>query len=634
LVSSISNSLVVAVLEFYRSKPTRKHSRAQSPDEMLAYAAMGYQAPTRQPLRHVQIGPFRMHIDDDIERLDADLESLFGPDWDHLEPASRQPAPADDNAWARMIGERILAVAAYLQRSARIPALTSGHLLEASVSRASPAPAWAFAAEVPVVDGVPPRISNGAYEQAIRTLAWCSSGADRPSASAFQDELEHRFVKPAGRALQETGKSGIFVAMGAFLADVPFAHIGSGRYLLGWGSRAVLTHRSSVGTDSAIGCKIATRKSLSADLLRIAGLPVPENHLVGSPEQALKAAERLAWPVVVKPNDRERGEGVTIGIRSEAGLRKAFAQARHLSQSVLVEKHVEGVCHRVLVVRGRVLLVVKRNPQQVEGDGARSIEALIDAKNLENQQKPPWARAAALPALSEIKEWLAARSLEPGHIPEEGEVVPLRPFESVLWGGHSEVITEHIHPENADICLRAAFLLGIDVAGVDLITTDISVPWRENGAVINEVNHAPLFAVKPQRKHLLREFVEAILPDGGRIPVHLVIGGREALKRGRDLQMARCADGERCFLTAGDSTLRPDGSVMPSTMDGLYGRTRSLLLDRTVDSIVMVAEDDRLLETGMPVDRLQSVDETCTDGNDWAHRLAVWARRFTQDGQA
>ncbi len=601
---------------------------------MLPSAPMGYQGPTRQPLRRVQIGPFRTHIDDNIERLDARLESLFGPDWDHLEPVARQPAPTDDNVWARMIGERILAVAAYLQRCARIPAMTSGQLLEANVLRTPPSPEWAFAAEVPVVDGVAPRISNGAYAQAIRTLAWCSSGADHPGAGAFQDELEHIFVKPAGRALQETGKSGIFVAMGAFLADVPFAHIGSGRYLLGWGSRAVLTHRSSVGTDSAIGCKIATRKSVSADLLRIAGLPVPENHLVGSEEQAVKVSKRLAWPVVVKPNDRERGEGVTIGIRSEAGLLEAFAQAKHLSPSVLVEKHVEGVCHRVLVVRGRVLLVVKRNPQQVEGDGSRSIEALIDAKNLENQRKPPWARAAALPAASEITEWLAARGLEPGHIPEQEEVVPLRLFESALWGGQPEVVTERIHPENADICLRAAALLGIDVAGIDLITTDISVPWQENGAVINEVNHAPFFAVKPQRKHLLREFVEAILPDGGRIPVHLVIGGESAFERGRELQAARCADGERCFLTVGNATLRPDGSVMPSTMDGLYRRTSSLLLDRTVDSIVMVAEDDSLLETGMPVDRLQSVDETCTDGNDWAHRLAVWARRFTQGGQA
>lgn len=213
-------------------------------------------------------------------------------------------------------------------------------------------------------------------------------------------------------------------------------------------------------------------------------------------------------------------------------------------------------------------------------------------------------------------------------VPAKGEVVPLRDFESMQWGGHSEVVTDRIHPENAELCCRAAALLGIDVAGIDLITSDIGKPWNENGGVINEVNHAPFFGAKPERKHLLREFAENLLPEGGRIPLDLVIGGQGAIERGRELQKERCTRQERCFLVADGCTVRPDGSLLATTAKGLYLRARALLLDRNVDSIVLVAENDRLLETGLPVDRISTLDASIAASEPWAQRLCAWANRF------
>jgi len=580
-------------------------------------------------MQRVRIGPVDLPADPDFAQIDARLEELFGAHWNHLETPRRPSQSADaETATAKGIGERVLAVAAYLQLSARIPVLSSGQLLKLFMSGARTAPRWTFDANVPRVAGVAQSITLGAFRCAIRTLQWCSQADAGAQPAWVQEELDRKFVKPASRALSETGKSGISIATGAFLAGIPFEYIGSGQYLLGWGSKSLRTQRSSIATDSLIGSKLATSKSAATWQLRLAGLPVPDHRLVKSDVDSLAAASELGWPVVVKPNDRERGEGVSVNIGSEAGLSAAFARARKFSSRVLVEKHVAGVCHRVLVVRGHVLMVVKRNPQQVEGDGKRSIAELIDAKNHDNLRKAPWARAAAWPAASELIDWLASRGLTPESVPAADEAVSLRPIESVTWGGHSELVTEHMHAENADLCIRAAALLGIDVAGVDLITRDIAVPWYENGGVVNEVNHAPFFAVKPERKHLLRQFVEALLPAGGRIPVDLVIGDELALERGRELQQKRCAKAMRCYLVSATSTLRPDGSQLGTTATGLYERTRALLLDPRVDAIVMVAQDDGLLTTGLPVDRLALVDTTFAAGHPWAQKLAAWASRF------
>src|SRR5262249_13728182 len=124
-------------------------------------------------------------------------------------------------------------------------------------------------------------------------------------------DLDVRVVEPL-QARVAGGKSTVPVLAAAHRLGMPFIHLGAGVYQLGWGSRARRLDRGSTGGDSAIGARLAQHKTLCAELLRMAGLPAPEHVVAVDEGEALQAAAKLGWPVVVKPTDRDRGEGVTV----------------------------------------------------------------------------------------------------------------------------------------------------------------------------------------------------------------------------------------------------------------------------------------------------------------------------------
>jgi cyanophycin synthetase len=276
--------------------------------------------------------------------------------------------------------------------------------------------------------------------------------------------------------------------------QIPFMHLGGGVYQLGWGKHLQLIDRSATVADAAIGARVAQDKAVSALFLRRAGMPAGIHQLVRTQDDALAAAQRLGWPVVVKPADRERGEGVSVQVRDAAALVKAFALALQCSKSgrILVEKQVEGVCHRLFIAHGKLLYAVKRWPRSVFGDGVHTVAALVDqAQALENE-RAPWLREPAYPRDDLTLQALRQQGLDWASVPAAGRRVHLRDIESTQWGGWDEEVSHQLHPDNLAIALHAAQLLGLSVAGVDVISSDITQPWHQNGAIINEVNHAPL----------------------------------------------------------------------------------------------------------------------------------------------
>jgi cyanophycin synthetase len=303
---------------------------------------------------------------------------------------------------------------------------------------------------------------------------------------------------------------------------------------------------------------------------------------------------------------------VTIGIDSIEKLRAAYKTARKLSPQVLVERQVPGVCHRIFIARGRVLYAVRRDPRSVFGDGTQTVASLIEAANLANLARPPWDRSETWPADELAVATLAAQGLAMESVPANGRKVALRPIESTRWGGDDEDMSTTIHPENARLAEAAARLLGLENAGIDLMTVDITQPWHRNDAVINEVNFAPtLGAAEISRRHV-PEFIRRHLGgDGGgdgRIPIHVVIGaGTEAEDKARSIQQTLTHRGLRCWVTGARATLDSSGAPHALAVDGLFARVHALLLNATVDAIVMVVEDTALLSTGLPIDRIDEV---------------------------
>lgn len=514
--------------------------------------------------------------------------------------ADREGAALDKQAIRLMW--RVMQVAAELLRAARIPVFEPGRILSCRPDADKPG-AWLGVIAVPHVDFIPAEATHLAYNWAISLVLEMAAASERPSRpEALYLQLEERVLQPL-RAALPAGKSSIHLLRTARDCDVPWRHLGSCVFQLGWGRHALRIRRSKVETDSLIGAETAQHKFVAAQWMRQAGLPVPDHYLVWDEGGALQAAQSLGGRLVVKPVDCDRGEGVTVDVDSLAAVRDAFRYAAQFSKQVLVERLIPGVCHRLLVVRGQVLYTVKRQPIAVEGDGRMTIAECIQAINERQQDAPVWNRPPPYPMDDLARAALGRAGLTMDSVLGKGQWAALRRIESTQWGGLDVDYSTTLHADNAAIAIRAAALFGLDIAGIDIISPDITRPWHENGAAINEVNLAPLLGASQSSLDTLHALMGRLMGGDGRIPIGVVVGARNAAIRARALQQQWIAKGHACYVSSHEETVAPDGSMMPLAARGLFARSMALLMNKDVGALILVAHTDELLDTGLPVDR-------------------------------
>lgn len=467
---------------------------------------------------------------------------------------------------------------------------------------------WHAVISMPAVDHVPAQVYEIALGAASRATAWMMTQA--PTAASREmlfAKLKQEAIEPI-KQRASGGKSTMPLLRAAHARGIPFRSLGGGIYQLGWGAKGRLTDRSTNDRDAAIGLKLAQSKPLSAQALRLAGLPAPIHRVVTSAADARAAADRLGWPVVVKPADLDRGEGVSVDVDATR-LDAAFEEAHRLSRTkqVIVERQVEGVCHRLFLASGRLLYAVKRLPIGVHGDGRRSVEALVSAELAAQALLPPWRRSELRPIDDLARAAISAAGLVESSVPEAGRFVPLRRIESTAWGGVDEEVTDKVHPENLRVALAAAELLGLDVAGVDIISPDISEPWHRNGAIINEVNFAPLLGGGEISRRYVGTYLARLLEGDGRIPVEAFLGGEAAWLAALDRRKALGGDGAGIFVTSAERTLDGNGQEIAMPFKSLHRRTRALLLSRRVHALLLVVQDNEFLHAGLPVESIDSL---------------------------
>ncbi len=529
-----------------------------------------------------------------------------------LDAFAGDPADLEPGVTQRAVVEgllkRVSVLVPTLLQAARVPVFDVG-ILEAIQESATSPLVWTATLAVAKIDLIPVKCYSIAIQEAIHILLWAArTPPTDENRRVLHATIQKRVIEPVQR-LMGAGKSTVHVLRAAYQLDMPFRHIGAGVYQVGWGSNSRRVDRSTTGNDSAIGSKLARNKAWTANLLRMAGLPAPSHELVNTPEDALRAAQRLGWPVVVKPLSGERGEGVTVGVADNDPLLQALTVARQASstQTVIVERQVSGICHRLFIANKRLLYAVKRLPKSVLGDGRQTVAALVDAANLAEECKPPWDRTEPFPLDAAAIEAMQREGFSVDTVPQQGARVPLRNIESTQWGGFDEDVTDLVHPDNLDVALRAAALTGLNVAGVDIITPDIRTPWYQNGAIINEVNFSPLLGGGEISRRHIPAFLKDLVGGDGRIPIEVFFGGDAALDKAQVRQKALVSRGHKCFVTSHRITLQPSGADMRLSVDGLYARCRALLLNDQVDAVLMVIQTDELLHTGLPVDRIDQL---------------------------
>lgn len=429
------------------------------------------------------------------------------------------------------------------------------------------------------------QIHQKIFRAVLRLVAWMSqnqiSQSHRDSMEQF---VRESVIKPI-RLEWPSGASTIPILAVAHRLGIPIDHVGSGVYQLGWASKSRLLFRSSSDQDSAIGAWLVSNKLQTAKRLIQAGLPAPQHYPVRNHGDAQSAALKIGFPVVVKPVDGERGEGVTVDVANMGMLEKAFDMASIKSQSktVLVERQAFGVCHRLFIVGGEMLYAVRRNPMSVRGDGRHTVRQLVEKALEDDRRLVSWDRSKMVPLDEMALQSLKQAGMTPDSVPAEGKFAPLRRIESTEWGGVDDDVTDLVHPDNIGLAIQSANLFGLDIAGIDIISEDITQAWYKNGAIINEVNFAPLLGGAPISRFYLPKFFRKFLGGDGRIPVEIITNQSEAFER----QKHYIALGLRCYLISGEVTCDSQGRMVNIIATGLRTRLKVLLVRADVDAVVI-----------------------------------------------
>jgi cyanophycin synthetase len=480
---------------------------------------------------------------------------------------------------------RALLVSANLQIAARVPCFEAGEIVKLS-PKPGHANQWLAKVAIVVPNGISEKIAIETLNASIRLLLFLNqSKPDANKSQAIFKELEQKLVKRTGKMISG-GKSTIPILFAAYRNDIPFCHLGSGIYQLGWGSKARIIDRSSLDLDSYLGANLTENKMKAVQMLHAAGMPAPNHYMVQTLKAAQEAAKKLGWPVVIKPANLNRGEGVTIDIDCDEKLETAFNSAAKLTKQILVEKQIEGICHRILIINETFIYAIKRNPKSVQGNGELTLQQLFEKETSEQVKIVPWKRRKPIIFDEKTKEFISSQGYQLDTVVPKDIYVYLRKIESTSWGSTPEDLTDKIHPSNVDLAIRAARLFRLSVCGVDILSSDITKPWFENNAKIIELNFAPLFALDRGAYH--DNFIKLLFKGSSRIPIEVIESSTpNPADEARRAQNRRIENGERCYLVLNDKVFRPDGVIHPLLGKSPQDIVQKLLLDRAVDSIVV-----------------------------------------------
>ncbi len=392
--------------------------------------------------------------------------------------------------------------------------------------------------------------------------------------------------------------------------DIPFIRLNERNLVqLGHGKYQRRIEATVTSLTSLIATDIACDKELTKQMLNEAGIPVPRGRIVDRAEAAVEAAEAVGYPVVLKPLNANHGKGVAINLNSREEVERAFERALDYSDDVIVERYVEGRDHRVLIVNGEVVAVAERVPAHVIGDGRHTLQELIDAENKNPMRGQGHEKALTKITINEESLRLVSEQrLALDAVPAEGQQVWLKYTANISTGGTAVDRTDDIHYENIETARRAARIIGLDIAGVDMLTTDITRPLSETGGAICEINAAPGFRmhVHPtvgRPRDVAGKVLDMLFPPGSpaRIPVVAITGTNGKTTTSRMLAHILKLAGRKVGLTTTDGLYIDGKRILEGDLTGPWS-ARMVLRDPTVDFAVLETARGGILRAGVGFD--------------------------------
>ncbi|MGD8268246.1 MAG: cyanophycin synthetase, partial [Desulfobacterales bacterium] len=383
------------------------------------------------------------------------------------------------------------------------------------------------------------------------------------------------------------------------LDDYNLVQLGEGKYQKR--IQAAMTSNTSL-----IGVETAGNKRLTKIMLDDAGIPVPKGTVVRKQASAIEDADWLGYPVVIKPHDGHQGKGVTTNIANEAELVEAFERAQAISGRVIVERYLAGNDYRMLVVDGKFVAAAKRLPAKVTGDGQHTIAALIDIENRNPDRGYGHENVMTRLKVSSVTEHLlsqAGYTMET--VLEDGEVFYLELTANLSTGGSAEDVTERVHKSNRFMAERIASIIGLDIAGIDVMAPTLAKPITKVGGAVIEVNAAPglrmhLAPAKGQARNVAIPIIDMLFPEGAPhdMPIVAVTGTNGKTTTVRMVANMLKGVGYHVGMTTTDGIYVRDRLIASGDMSGPYS-AKVVLRDPMVDCAVLETARGGILREGL-----------------------------------
>lgn len=414
--------------------------------------------------------------------------------------------------------------------------------------------------------------------------------------------------------------------------DIPAIRLSEGNLLqLGYGVNQRRIWTAETDNTGAIAETISRDKDLTKSLLHACGVPVPLGREVSSPDDAWEAAQDLGMPVVVKPSDGNHGRGVFTNLSTREEIDRAYLVAREEGSGVLVEQFIRGNEHRLLVVGGKLIAAAKGQHATIIGDGCQSIRALIDSqlnadprRGHEEDQPLNYVRLDSAAVLEIARQGFVAED-----IPAAGIEITIQRNGNVAFD-----CTEDVHPEVAAVACTAARIVGLDIAGIDLVAEDISKPLALQQGAIVEVNAGPglLMHLKPalgKARQVGRDIVGYTFPPGdmARVPVVGITGTSGKTLTSKLLFKLLALHGWRTGLACSDG-LFVDHRRLHAGNCADHANGRRVLLNREVEAVIIENGCKQILTEGLAYERCEVGIITNVD---WTQDLAAYEIRDESD---
>ena len=412
------------------------------------------------------------------------------------------------------------------------------------------------------------------------------------------------------REQERLGPSTSSIIEEAMSRDIPWIRLNEWSLCqLGYGANQKRIQATVTSLTSSIGVELACDKTDTKYLLEQAEVPVPRGKIIRTKEELQEAVDYVGYPLAIKPVNGNHGRGITADITTWKTAENAFAEAQQVSSRVIVEKHIEGEDHRLLVINHKLVAAARRSPAHVVGDGKSTIRQLIGQINEDPRRGYGHEKVLTAIVVNEMTQSIlnAAGYTLDTVLPEE-KLLKLKDTANLSTGGTATDVTHKVHPEIEFMAQRVSKIIDLDICGIDVMTTDISLPLSETGGAVLEVNAAPGFRmhIAPTEglpRNVAAPVIDMLYPPGSssRIPIVAVTGTNGKTTTTRLIAHLMKMHGYKVGYTTSDGIYVNNHLLMKGDCTGPVS-AQFVLKDPIVNYAVLEVARGGLLRAGLGFD--------------------------------